>query len=198
MAVVTPEPRSSVGSTTLTSPSLSPARSSTSRSARSRAAEVGDRDVATGPAGSARERADDRTIARSLTGDGEKETRPFPGEDRTYTECVTPTVLDAVGLDGTGEDGDGSPLARVVSPFGTVPERRLLVEGVGVRDGYEEMTVYDGDRKLVVSRGDDTAVGFALPEETPCELPETMGASIREALPPRPGLGIGGASDGVP
>lgn len=47
-------------------------------------------------------------------------------------------------------------------------DRRLLVESD--RYGYETKAVYDGDRKLSVSAGDDVIAGFSLSKETPCTL----------------------------
>lgn len=106
---------------------------------------------------------------------------------------VAPTVLDAVGLEAdvgdaperaeAAENGASSPTAGV-SLLDPVPERRLLVEGV--RYGYEKKAVYDGDRKLVVSRGDDVVTGFSLPDESPLELPESVEDSMRTAVPPWP------------
>lgn len=113
---------------------------------------------------------------------------------------VVSTVLDAAGLDGgtTTDDGagaDGPPVGGT-SLLDEVPDRRILVEGV--RYGYEKKAVYDGGRKLVVSRGDDVAVEFSLPAETPSEIPESAAAAMREALPAWPeGEGRRHASEAV-
>lgn len=100
---------------------------------------------------------------------------------------VAPTVLDAVGLGGVSAGataGGTAPSPAGVSLLGSVPERRLLVEGV--RYGYEKKAVYDGDRKLVVSRGDGVTAGFSLPDETPREFSPRVETSMRAALPPWP------------
>ncbi len=89
----------------------------------------------------------------------------------------------AGGPEVSGTAGGLTP-AGGVSLFDPVPDRRLLVEGA--RYGYEKKAVYDGDRKLVVSHGDDVAAGFSLPEETTLELPRPVQRSMRAALPPWP------------
>ena len=96
---------------------------------------------------------------------------------------VAPTVASATGvdlpdcdgmsLDDRGADGD---------------DRVLLTEGT--RYGYEKKAAYGragGDRwKLVVSHGDDVEIGFALPEECPRELPDSVASQLRSALPSWP------------
>lgn len=105
--------------------------------------------------------------------------RGVTGDARTSLIDVTPTVLDAVGIAPTHNEAlTGQSL---VDP---IPERQLLVEGA--RYGYEKKAVYAGDWKLIVSQGDDTAVGFSLPDETPRDLPGAVPEAMHDALPPWP------------
>lgn len=63
-----------------------------------------------------------------------------------------------------------------------VPEERIpVIESV--RYGYEKKAAYLGEWKLLVSRGDGTAIGFPLPEEEPPALSEEAESSLQEALP---------------
>jgi arylsulfatase A-like enzyme len=98
------------------------------------------------------------------------------GERRSLID-VAPTVLEAVGLD-VPSDLDGT---AVTSP---VDDRRLLVESA--RYGYEKRAVYDGDLKLIASRGDDVTVGLSLPDETPLTLSPERETELLEALPSWP------------
>jgi len=93
---------------------------------------------------------------------------------------VTPTVLEAAGL-RIPSDFDGSSLTARVS------DRRLLVEST--RYGYEKRALYDGDRKVIASQGDDVVVETSLsePEDEPRTLTPDREAEVFEELPPWPG-----------
>ena len=100
---------------------------------------------------------------------------------------VAPTVREMVGLDDprSGKPTEpGSKPTGATSLLDAVPERQLLVEGM--RYGYEKKAVYDGDRKLIVSRGDNVSAGFSLPDGNSLELPQSDEESLREALPAWP------------
>ncbi|WP_255197780.1 sulfatase-like hydrolase/transferase [Halorarius litoreus] len=91
---------------------------------------------------------------------------------------VAPTLLDTLGCEDA-LPATGSSLLR------GVPEDRIpLVEAC--RYGHEKKAAYVDDWKLVVSRGDDAAVGFSLPDEEPTDLPEDVEARLFEALPAWP------------
>ena len=91
---------------------------------------------------------------------------------------VAPTLLDAVGLPGA-TDASGHSLVEGV-PIDRIP----IVEAA--RYGHEKKAAYFDGWKLLVSRADDQAVGFALPEEEPSDLPESVERALRDALPPWP------------
>ncbi|MFC7071402.1 sulfatase-like hydrolase/transferase [Halobaculum lipolyticum] len=96
---------------------------------------------------------------------------------------VAPTLLDALGqpeaLATTG-----------VSLSRGVPDDRVpLVEAA--RYGHEKKAAYRDGWKLIVSRGDDAAVGFRLPEEpgaaaTRADLPADVERDLYDALPAWP------------
>ncbi|MFC4549767.1 MULTISPECIES: sulfatase-like hydrolase/transferase [Halorussus] len=96
---------------------------------------------------------------------------------------VAPTLADAAGFklpEAAGTSLFDSPAA----------DRTLLVESA--RYGYEKKAAYAGEWKLVVSKGDDYAEGFALSAgesgsavET-AEIPPAVESSLRDALPAFP------------
>lgn len=91
---------------------------------------------------------------------------------------VAPTLLDALGQPAATASS-GHPLTR------EVPESRvLLVEST--RYGHEKKAAYADGWKLLVSRADDEAVGFRLPEEMPADLPADVEGRLYDALPPWP------------
>jgi arylsulfatase A-like enzyme len=91
---------------------------------------------------------------------------------------VAPTLLDAIGL-ADALPATGTPLAA-----GVPADRIPLIEAA--RYGHEKKAAYLGEWKLVVSRGDDAAVGFRLPDEDPADLPEDVRKHLFEALPAWP------------
>ena len=91
---------------------------------------------------------------------------------------LAPTLLDAIGLP-EGLPASGRSLASRIPPGRTV-----LVEAT--RYGHERKAVYRDGWKLLVSRADDEAVGFALPREVPTDLPADVEADLASALPPWP------------
>ncbi|WP_435179294.1 sulfatase-like hydrolase/transferase [Halorussus sp. AFM4] len=98
---------------------------------------------------------------------------------------VAPTLADAVGFDpGTADSDDRA--AGGVSLFGDVPEDRIALVESG-RYGYEKKAAYSRGYKLVVSRGDDYAAGFSVPDEEPVDLPPDVESDLRDALPAFPG-----------
>lgn len=110
----------------------------------------------------------------------------IPPGRRSSLIDVAPTLLAAAGLDVPTSDGrmtvpgDGVALAEPVPD-----DRRLLVEGC--RYGFEKKAVYGDDHKLVVSKGDDVALGLSLPDDRPAVLSEAALSGLRERLPPWPG-----------
>ena len=102
------------------------------------------------------------------------------GDERRSLIDVAPTVLDAVGL-RVPPALDGASLSS------SVADRRLLVESA--RYGYEKRAVYDGDRKLLASRGDDVAVSLSLADETPEPVSADREDELLAELPPWPGEG---------
>lgn len=91
---------------------------------------------------------------------------------------VAPTILNRVGLEPP-ETMRGEVLE------GDLPDDRvLLIESA--RFGHEKKAVYLDGWKLLVSRGDDQEVGFTLPDESPCVLPDDVEAHLKRALPPWP------------
>ncbi|MFC7097676.1 sulfatase-like hydrolase/transferase [Halobaculum marinum] len=96
---------------------------------------------------------------------------------------VAPTLLDALGqMEALATTG--CSLSRGV-PGDRVP----LVEAA--RYGHEKKAAYRDGWKLVVSRGDDAAVGFDLPDDPgttarEADLPADVEAALYDALPPWP------------
>lgn len=86
---------------------------------------------------------------------------------------IAPTITDAVGIEGPETTGsslrDGPP-----------EDRLPLVEGS--LSGYEKKAVYDGEYKLLVSRGHDVEAGFSLPDEEPTPVPDERRRRMRDAL----------------
>ena len=96
---------------------------------------------------------------------------------------VAPTLADAAGFHDSTELGTG---VGGISLFGGVPENRTaLVESA--RYGYEKKAAYSRGYKLVVSKGDDYAAGFSVPDGESVELPADVEADLRDALPAFPG-----------
>ncbi len=96
---------------------------------------------------------------------------------------VAPTLLDALGQPEALAT-TGASLSRGV-PADRVP----IVEAA--RYGHEKKAAYRDGWKLIVSRGDDAAVGFRLPETpgaaaTEAELPADVEAALYDALPAWP------------
>ena len=91
---------------------------------------------------------------------------------------VAPTLLDLLGHEDA-LSATGRSLRR------GVPDDRIpLVEAC--RYGHEKKAAYLDDWKLVVSRGDDEALGFRLPEEAAADLPADVERRLYDALPAWP------------
>ena len=101
---------------------------------------------------------------------------------------LTPTLLGAAGIEVP------SPVSGYDHADGLPDDRIPLVEAA--RYGHEKKAVYRGGWKLLVSRGDDEAVGFELPAERQADLPEDVETTLRTALPAWPGDGTGEDGDG--
>ena len=96
---------------------------------------------------------------------------------------VAPTLLDALG------QPEALATTGVSLSRGIPAERVPLVEAA--RYGHEKKAAYRDGWKLIVSRGDDAAVGFRLPEEpgataTRADLPADVEADLYDALPAWP------------
>ena len=102
---------------------------------------------------------------------------------------VYPTVVRSAGIE-TDYSGQGVPLQSTPSA-----DRILLTESA--RYGYEKKAVYRSGWKRLVSRGDETQIGFALPEEEPADLPRRVEASLSDALPAWPDAGEDRTVDGT-
>ncbi|WP_280537372.1 sulfatase-like hydrolase/transferase [Halopenitus sp. POP-27] len=90
---------------------------------------------------------------------------------------LAPTFADAVGIDFEGTTGTSLREEEQ-------PDRSLLVEGS--LSGYEKKAVYDGEYKLIASRGHDFEKGFILPAEREVRVPDDRLTEMRDALPPWP------------
>ena len=91
---------------------------------------------------------------------------------------VTPTLLEWLGIEPLSAM-DGHALSD------SVPDNRIrLIEAT--RYGYERKAAYRDEWKLVVSPGDDEAVGFSLPDETPTVLPDDVRTDLQKAFPQWP------------
>jgi|GEM_PF-1727111 arylsulfatase A-like enzyme len=103
---------------------------------------------------------------------------------------IAPTIAAAAGIEAsvpfTGQDHAKG-----------LPENRIpLIEAA--RYGYEKKAVYQNGWKLLVSQGDDKALGFELPAEIQVELPRDVEQRLRSALPAWPSdteASMGGESD---
>ena len=96
---------------------------------------------------------------------------------------VAPTLLDALG------HADALPATGVPLTDGVPEDRVPLVEAA--RYGHERKAAYLDGWKLVVSRGDDAAVGFRLPADgdgsaAEAELPPDVRRRLYDALPAWP------------
>ncbi len=90
---------------------------------------------------------------------------------------LAPTIADIVGI--PFEDTAGYSLTE------PVPEDRIpIIEGC--MSGFEKKAAYLDDHKLIVSKGDETELGFDLPEERPTELPTDVRDHLHAALPAWP------------
>lgn len=100
---------------------------------------------------------------------------PFP----EYVSLIdlAPTIADLAGIEGPRWTGH-SLLAD--GP----PNRPVLIEGS--LSGYEKKAIYDGEYKLIVSKGDGVEVGYELPDEDQTTLPEEQREELLAALPPWP------------
>lgn len=112
---------------------------------------------------------------------------PIRGKNIIFEEGPTslidimPTVLNRVGIDPSNVSGR-------VHGTGIEEDRVLLIESA--RYGYEKKAAYSGDWKLLVSLGDDQAIGYELPEETATKLPAEIRAELYEKLPEWPEDGV--------
>jgi arylsulfatase A-like enzyme len=98
-------------------------------------------------------------------------------DDHVSLIDIPPTIADCVGIDGPAMTGESLLGERSA-------DRTPIVEGS--LDGYEKKAIYDGEYKLIVSRGDDVEVGYALPDEEPIELPEEVRQDLVDGLPSWP------------
>lgn len=114
------------------------------------------------------------SIARVPVLSNDEHLSDFDGE-RSLID-VAPTLLDALGVSPpsamTGHAGSG----------GTT--RPLLVEAA--RYGHEKKAVYESDWKLVISKREDTSVGFELPSERRGNVPAGTREEMERKLPPWP------------
>lgn len=101
---------------------------------------------------------------------------PLFDEDSSLVD-LAPTILDALELP-VPASMTGTP------PASDSRERPLLVEAA--RYGYEKKAAYASGWKLVVSRGDETTVGFELPGERVSRVPDSVRAELEASLPPWP------------
>ena len=91
---------------------------------------------------------------------------------------LAPTLLDALG------HPDSLPTTGTSLRDGVPDDRAPLVEAA--RYGHEKKAAYLDEWKVVVSRGDEESLGFALPEETVADLPADVEKRLYDALPAWP------------
>lgn len=91
---------------------------------------------------------------------------------------LAPTLLEKLG------HTDAVPAGGTSLLTGPPADRVLLTEAA--RYGHEKKAVYLDEWKLLVSNGDDTAVGFRLPEEEVVQLPDQVERRLTDALPAWP------------
>lgn len=91
---------------------------------------------------------------------------------------LAPTLLDRLG------HPDAMPTTGVSLTTPPPDDRILLTEAA--RYGHEKKATYLDEWKLIVSKGDDRADGFALPVEEPASLPPDVETRLTEALPAWP------------
>ena len=90
---------------------------------------------------------------------------------------LAPTLADITGIDWS------SPSGRSLRSGGSADEM-LLVEGA--LDGHEKKAVYDGQWKLVVSKGDGAELGYRLPAEEQTTVPSGRREAMLDRLPAWP------------
>jgi len=101
----------------------------------------------------------------------------WPLEDGVSLVDLAPTIADAVGIDWSPPAG--------YSLYEGVPDDRLpLVEGS--LNGYEKKAVYDGEYKLLVSRGDGVELDYRLPAEELTTIPAERRERMLDTLPAWP------------
>ncbi len=98
------------------------------------------------------------------------------------------TLLDEVGL----EEPETSGFSLVE---GVPEDRQTLVEGS--LSGHEKKAVYDGNQKLIASRGDGLEMVLGVPSDEPVEVDEDRLEELRDLIPPWPdeeaeGTDVGG------
>ena len=91
---------------------------------------------------------------------------------------LAPTLLDSLG------HPDAIPTTGYTLATAPPEDRVLLTEAA--RYGHEKKAVYQNEWKLLVSKGDDRAVGFRVPDEEPVQLPDPVERRLTEALPAWP------------
>jgi arylsulfatase A-like enzyme len=101
----------------------------------------------------------------------------WPLEDGASLVDLAPTLADAVGIDWSAPSGRS---LRSTTPGDRMP----LVEGT--LEGHEKKAIYDGEYKLVVSRGDGVELGYQLPAEEQTDVPSERREAMLEGLPAWP------------
>jgi arylsulfatase A-like enzyme len=102
---------------------------------------------------------------------------------------VTPTILETVGLTCTTSIEGRSLLYEIPS------SRVVLTESA--RYGYEKKAMYYDGWKYLVSKGDDTSLGFSLPGERRASVPPEIKRTMTETLPAWPATDGTGAETTV-
>lgn len=90
---------------------------------------------------------------------------------------LAPTLADVVGIDWTRT---GSSLVS-----GVPDDRMALIEGS--LSGYEKKAIYDGEYKLLVSKGDGVELEYCLPTEELTDIPSERRMAMMDAFPAWPG-----------
>jgi len=90
---------------------------------------------------------------------------------------LAPTVTDVVGIDWTPPSGRSLRSAES-------REEMVLVEGS--LDGHEKKGIYDGEYKLIVSKGDGVELGYHLPGEEQTTVPQETREAMLDELPAWP------------
>jgi hypothetical protein len=113
----------------------------------------------------------------------------FGSETTVSLIDVAPTILERVGLTGAVPTTGRSLQHELPS------DRVVLSEST--RYGYEKRALYYDGWKRIVSEGDDTALGFSLPEERPTPVPPATERTMAGTLPPWPAADGTGAETTV-